>query len=300
MLRHSTAHVLAQAVPPLWPGARFAIGPRSPTASTRLRTAWRRAAQRLATSTASSRTHPPDRRRSPAFRPRRALHRRGPPAARDQPYKRNHRGWPPRLAPADGPERAEPSSPVGSRRGRQRLPVPQRRRLRRPLPRTAHVIATDRLGHFKLMRVAGAYWRGDEHRQQLQRIYGTAWESAKALADHLHRLEEAERRDHRRIGAELDLFSFPSELGSGLAVFHPKGGPSARRWRTTPGRATKRPVTSSSTRLTSPSPSSSRRQATCSGSPRACSRRWSRRGPSVLPEAHELPLPHPDLQEPAA
>jgi len=86
-----------------------------------------------------------------------------------------------------------------------------------------HVASTSRLGHFKLLRVAGAYWRGDEHRPQLQRIYGTAWESDKALAEHLHRLEEAERRDHRRIGAELDLFSFPSEIGSGLAVFHPKG-----------------------------------------------------------------------------
>ena len=74
------------------------------------------------------------------------------------------------------------------------------------------------------MRVAGAYWRGDDKRQQLQRIYGTAWESDKALAGHLHRLEEAERRDHRRLGAELDLFSFPEEIGSGLAVFHPRGG----------------------------------------------------------------------------
>jgi threonyl-tRNA synthetase len=72
--------------------------------------------------------------------------------------------------------------------------------------------------------VAGAYWRGDEKRPQLQRIYGTAWESEKALAAHLHRLEEAERRDHRKLGAELDLFSFPTEIGSGLPVFHPKGG----------------------------------------------------------------------------
>ena len=85
------------------------------------------------------------------------------------------------------------------------------------------MVSTGRLGHFKLLRVAGAYWRGDEHRPQLQRIYGTAWESDKALAEHLHRLEEAERRDHRRIGAELDLFSFPTEIGSGLAIFHPKG-----------------------------------------------------------------------------
>jgi threonyl-tRNA synthetase len=74
------------------------------------------------------------------------------------------------------------------------------------------------------MRVAGAYWRGDEHREQLQRIYGTAWESDKALVAHLHQLEEAEKRDHRKLGLELDLFSFPTEIGSGLAVFHPKGG----------------------------------------------------------------------------
>ncbi|MGA2531077.1 MAG: threonine--tRNA ligase, partial [Acidimicrobiales bacterium] len=92
------------------------------------------------------------------------------------------------------------------------------------LCRGPHVASTDRLGHFKLTRVAGAYWRGDEHRPQLQRVYGTAWESEAALEAHLHRIEEAERRDHRRLGAELDLFSFPPELGSGLAVFHPKGG----------------------------------------------------------------------------
>jgi threonyl-tRNA synthetase len=74
------------------------------------------------------------------------------------------------------------------------------------------------------MKVAGAYWRGDEKRPMLQRIYGTAWESDKALKAHLHRLVEAEKRDHRKLGAELDLFSFPEEIGSGLAVFHPKGG----------------------------------------------------------------------------
>ncbi|MEI8000403.1 MAG: threonine--tRNA ligase [Actinomycetes bacterium] len=91
------------------------------------------------------------------------------------------------------------------------------------LCRGPHVPSTKRLGSFRLMRVAGAYWRGDEKGPQLQRIYGTAWESDAALAEHLHRLEEAERRDHRRLGAELDLFSFPEEIGSGLAVFHPKG-----------------------------------------------------------------------------
>ena len=74
------------------------------------------------------------------------------------------------------------------------------------------------------MRTAAAYWRGSEKNPQLQRIYGTAWETRDALKAHLRFLEEAERRDHRRLGAELDLFCFPDEIGSGLAVFHPKGG----------------------------------------------------------------------------
>ncbi|MGF1598253.1 MAG: threonine--tRNA ligase [Acidimicrobiales bacterium] len=86
-----------------------------------------------------------------------------------------------------------------------------------------HVPSTGRLGHFKLMRVAGAYWRGDEKRPMLQRVYGTAWADDKGLAAHLHRLEEATKRDHRRLANELDLLSFPSELGGGLAVWHPRG-----------------------------------------------------------------------------
>ena len=92
------------------------------------------------------------------------------------------------------------------------------------LCRGPHVPSTGRLKAVKLLRTAGAYWRGDEKRPQLQRIYGTAWESKKALEDYLHRLEEAERRDHRRLGPELDLISFPRELGAGLVVWHPKGG----------------------------------------------------------------------------
>ena len=92
------------------------------------------------------------------------------------------------------------------------------------LCRGPHVPSTKRLGAFKLTKVAGAYWRGDEKRPMLQRIYGTAWESKAALEEHLHRIEEAEKRDHRKLGQELDLFSFPDEIGSGLAVFHPKGG----------------------------------------------------------------------------
>ena len=92
------------------------------------------------------------------------------------------------------------------------------------LCRGPHLPTTKRIPAFKLMRSAAAYWRGDEKNKMLQRIYGTAWESKEALAEHLHRIEEAERRDHRKIGRDLDLFSFPDELGSGLAVFHPKGG----------------------------------------------------------------------------
>ena len=86
-----------------------------------------------------------------------------------------------------------------------------------------HVPSTGRLGHFALQRVAGAYWRGDHTRPMLQRIYGTAWASKKDLETHLHRLEEAAKRDHRKLAAELDLVSWPEELGPGLAVWHPKG-----------------------------------------------------------------------------
>ncbi|HUS43458.1 MAG TPA: threonine--tRNA ligase [Ilumatobacteraceae bacterium] len=86
-----------------------------------------------------------------------------------------------------------------------------------------HVPSTGKLGFFKLQRVSGAYWRGNEKGPMLQRIYGTAWESKQALAEHLHQLEEAAKRDHRKLATELDLLSFPSELGGGLAVWHPKG-----------------------------------------------------------------------------
>nr|WP_276319692.1 threonine--tRNA ligase [Nocardioides iriomotensis] len=92
------------------------------------------------------------------------------------------------------------------------------------LCRGPHLPTTKRIPAFKLMRSAAAYWRGDENNKQLQRIYGTAWESKEALEEHLHRIEEAERRDHRKLGRDLDLFSFPDEIGSGLVVFHPKGG----------------------------------------------------------------------------
>ncbi|NNL48915.1 MAG: threonine--tRNA ligase, partial [Acidimicrobiia bacterium] len=92
------------------------------------------------------------------------------------------------------------------------------------LCRGPHVPGTGRIKAVKLLRSAGAYWRGDENKQQLQRIYGTAWNSKQDLADYLERLEQAEARDHRKLGRELDLFSFPPDLGPGLAVWHPRGG----------------------------------------------------------------------------
>jgi threonyl-tRNA synthetase len=92
------------------------------------------------------------------------------------------------------------------------------------LCRGPHVPSTRHIPAFKLMRSGGAYWRGSERNPQLQRVYGTAWESRAAQDDYLRLLAEAERRDHRKLGAELDLFSFPEEIGSGLPVFHPKGG----------------------------------------------------------------------------
>lgn len=92
------------------------------------------------------------------------------------------------------------------------------------LCRGPHIPTTKYIPAFKITRSSAAYWRGDQSREDLQRIYGTAWESTEALDKHLELLAEAERRDHRKLGAELDLFSFPDELGSGLPVFHPKGG----------------------------------------------------------------------------
>jgi threonyl-tRNA synthetase len=92
------------------------------------------------------------------------------------------------------------------------------------LCRGPHIPTTKHIPAFKLTRSSAAYWRGDQENASLQRIYGTAWESQEALDRHLELIAEAQRRDHRKLGVELDLFSFPDEIGSGLAVFHPKGG----------------------------------------------------------------------------
>src|SRR5262249_39534989 len=87
-----------------------------------------------------------------------------------------------------------------------------------------HVPSTGRIGAFRLTALSGAYWRGDDRNPQLTRIYGTAWATQADLDAYLHRLEEAERRDHRRLGRQLDLFSSPEELGPGLWIWHPRGG----------------------------------------------------------------------------
>ena len=211
ILRHSTAHVLAQAVCDLWPGARYAIGPaiedgfyydfELPGGAHFSEEDLGRIEVRM-----------------------REIMTQGQPFQRsmlsvqeglelfgDQPYKREIIEGVDTFDPAEGVE----GTGVSIYRNTENFV---------DLCLGPHVPSTAKLGNFKLTKVAAAYWRGDEHRQQLQRIYGTAWESPTALKDYLTRLEEADKRDHRRLGAELDLFSFPDLIGSGLPVFHPKGG----------------------------------------------------------------------------
>lgn len=140
------------------------------------------------------------------------------------------------------------------------------------LCRGPHLPTTRFIPAFKLMRNAAAYWRGSEKNPMLQRIYGTAWPTKDELKAHLEFLEEAAKRDHRKLGNELDLFSFPDEIGPGLAVFHPRAASSAGPWRTTRAAVTRRRATSSSTRRTPPRASSSRSPATWTGTPTACTR----------------------------
>ena len=205
VIRHSAAHVMAQAVLDLYEGATFAIGPAitdgfyydfnigRPFASDDLERIEARMAEIIAEDQVFQREE---------FSVEEALQ-----IFSGQPYKSEI------IQSVDESEVAGGDS-VSVYRNDAFV----------DLCRGPHLPSTGRLKAVKLLRTAGAYWRGDENRDQLQRIYGTAWESKQALADHLHRLEEAERRDHRKLGNELDLFSFPPELGSGLAIWHPKGG----------------------------------------------------------------------------
>jgi threonyl-tRNA synthetase len=211
VLRHSTAHVMAQAVRRLWPGAKYAIGPVIENGfyyDFELPGGAHFSEDDLEQIDAEMRTIIEE---DQAFVRHVHTPEEGLEIFADQPFKEEII----RAVEAGADEVDAGGSAVSTYRNTDAFI---------DLCRGPHVPSTGRLGHFKLMRVAGAYWRGDERRAQLQRIYGTAWESEKALADYLHRLEEAERRDHRKLGAELDLYSFPDEIGSGLAVFHPKGG----------------------------------------------------------------------------
>jgi threonyl-tRNA synthetase len=215
VLRHSTAHVLAQAVLRLWPGAHFAIGPviedgfyydfELPDGAHFSDEDLERIAATMREIMAED---------QPFVRHEHTIGE-GLALFSDQPFKRE-------IIEAVGAGHDEVDATAEPGSGAQ-VSTYWNSPTFTDLCRGPHVPSTRRLGHFALMRVAGAYWRGDEKRQQLQRIYGTAWESEQALADHLHRLAEAELRDHRKLGAELDLFSFPEEIGSGLPVFHPKG-----------------------------------------------------------------------------
>lgn len=208
VLRHSTAHVMAQAVTRLWPGARYAIGPAIDDGF-------------YYDFDLPGGAHFSEDDLGRIEDTMRAI------VAEDQPFVREEHSVAEGLELfADQPYKTEIIEGVDSSEGAGEGVVSAYRNSAEfvDLCRGPHVPTTSRLGHFKLQKVAAAYWRGDEHRPQLQRIYGTAWESKAALEEHLKRLEEAEKRDHRKLGAELDLFHFPPEIGGGLPVFHPKGG----------------------------------------------------------------------------
>lgn len=217
ILRHSTAHVLAQAVVDLWPGTHFAIGPpisdgfyydfELPGGRHFSDEDLERIESRMREIIGEDQTF---------VRSEYSISD-GLRLFEDQPFKRE-------IIETVAGQMAEPQEEElneGVEEGR--ISVYRNSSGFIDLCRGPHVPTTKVLGSFKLMRVAGAYWRGNEKRPQLQRIYGTAWESDKALKEHLLQLEEAEKRDHRKLGLELDLFHFPPEIGGGLPVFHPKG-----------------------------------------------------------------------------
>jgi threonyl-tRNA synthetase len=215
VLRHSTAHVLAQAVTQLFPGAKFSVGPAIedgfyydfdlPEGRTFSETDLAAITSRMKEIVTANQ---PFTRSEVSARDALQLFS-------DQPYKceiieRVTSGA------ADGVDADE----VGSG---DAISVYRNSPEFVDLCRGPHVPTTGKLGHFALMKVAGAYWRSSDKGPMLQRIYGTAWESKSALEEHLNRLIEAEKRDHRRLAVEQDLLSFPQELGGGLAVWHPKG-----------------------------------------------------------------------------
>ena len=216
VLRHSTAHVMAQAVQEVFADTKLGIGPPikdgfyydfdpetpfNPDDLIKIESAMRKIVK--------------DGQR---FRRRVVTEKEALTELSHEPYKCE-------LIGIKGPAGEEASVEVGGAEltiydnlGRDGNPVWS------DLCRGPHLPSTKHIPAFKLMRSAAAYWRGSEKNPMLQRIYGTAWPSQDELNAHLELLAEAEKRDHRRLGTELDLFSFPEEIGSGLAVFHPKGG----------------------------------------------------------------------------
>jgi len=215
-IRHSTAHVLAQAVLDLFPGATFAIGP---PIEDGFYYDFELPPGPDGTPQHFSEDDLPriEARMREIIKERQPFVRDEIPADRARELFKDHRY---KLEIIDDAS-TDPMS--ATEHGLVRIYENPPRFV--DLCRGPHVEDTGtHLGHFKLMRVAGAYWRGDERNPQLQRIYGTAWATEADLQAHLRRLDEAAKRDHRKLGVELDLFSFPEEIGSGLAVFHPKGG----------------------------------------------------------------------------
>ncbi len=217
VLRHSAAHVLAQAVQDLFPGTKLGIGPPVKDG--------------FYYDFLPERPFTPEdlvaieKRMSDITRQRQRFSRRvvDEDAAReelaDEPFKLELIGLKGGSSEDDGS-----SVEVGGAELTIYDNLAGEELVWKDLCRGPHLPTTRDIPAWKLMRTAAAYWRGDQKNPMLQRIYGTAWESKDALKAHLTMLEEAEKRDHRRLGAELDLFSFPDEIGSGLAVFHPKGG----------------------------------------------------------------------------
>ena len=215
IIRHSAAHVLAQAVLSLFPGARLAIGPPiqdgfyydfdigRPFTAEDLESIEQRMQQIIAEDQPFERVELD---RSEALE-----------LFAGQPFKIE-------IIEAVVPSEIDPHKIGNVEVGSGPEVTAYRNREFIDLCRGPHLPSTGRLKAVKVLRSAGAYWRGDESRPQLQRIYGTAWETPAALSDYLHQVEEAERRDHRKLGPELDLYSFPRELGIGLSVWHPKGG----------------------------------------------------------------------------
>ena len=215
VLRHSTAHVLAQAVVQLFPGAQFSIGPAIEDGFY------------YDFELPGGKTFSDDELASIEARMREIM-------KANQPFVRSELSASDALSlfaaqkyKCEIIERVSSGAADGSDAGEvgdsDTISVYRNSDEFVDLCRGPHVPTTSRLGHFALMKVAGAYWRGNEKGPMLQRIYGTAWESDTALKEHLHRLEEAGKRDHRKLVNELDLLSFPQELGGGLAVWHPKG-----------------------------------------------------------------------------